>query len=142
MAGSVAGCQADLTTAGPHSGEHLYFLRLSVQVSETIVCSATRGYVIAPIQSAPLMTPHEQRLIALAHVLMLSNPNDVVRALRRKNVMYFDRDGTLLFDPGPQWSDERLVEAAAQLFLDDNHADAPRQGDGATSRSLPGDLRP
>jgi len=88
------------------------------------------------------MTPHEQRLIALAHVLMLPDPNDVVRALRRKNVMYFGCDGSLLLDPGPDWSDERLVEAAAQLFLDDNDDDEPRQGDRAASRSLPRDLRP
>ena len=118
-----------------------HFLRLSVQVAETILCIATRRYVTAPIQSAPLMTPHEHRLIALAHLLMIPDPNDVVRALRSKNVMYFDRDGSLLLDPGPQWSDERLVEAAAQLFLIDDD-DEPRQRDRAASRSLPGDLRP
>ena len=87
------------------------------------------------------MTPHEQRLIELAHVLMISDPSNVVRALRSRNVMYFDRDGSLLLDPGPQWSDERLVEAAAQLFLVD-HDDDPRDRDRATSRSLPGDRRP
>ena len=87
------------------------------------------------------MTPHEQRLIALADLLMIPGPNDVVRALRSKNVMYFDRDGSLLLDPGPQWSDERLVEAAAQLFLVDDD-DEPRQRDRVASRSLAGDLRP
>jgi len=88
-----------------------------------------------------MMTPHEQRLIALAHLLLIPNPSDVVRALRSKNVMYFDRDGSLLLDPGPKWSDERLVEAAAQLFLVDAE-DEPRQHDRAASRSLPGDFRP
>ena len=88
------------------------------------------------------MTPHEQRLIELAHVLMISDPSNVVRALRSRNVMYFDRDGSLLLDPGPQWSDERLVEAAAQLFLVDHDDDDSRDRDRATSRSLPGDRRP
>ena len=69
------------------------------------------------------MTLHAQRLIALAHVLMIPDPNDVVRVLRSRNVMYFDRDGSLLLDPGPQWSDERLVEAAARLFLIDDDDD-------------------
>ena len=88
------------------------------------------------------MTPHEQRLIALAHLLMIPDPNNVVRALRSKNVMYFDRDGSLLLDPGPQWSDERLVEAAARLFLIEDDDDEPRERDRAPSRSLAGDLRP
>ena len=87
------------------------------------------------------MTPHEQRLVELAHVLMISDPSNVVGALRRKNVMYFDRDGSLLLDPGPQWSDERLVEAAVQLFLVD-HDDDPRYLDRATPRSLAGGRRP
>jgi hypothetical protein len=88
------------------------------------------------------MTPHEQNLIALSHVLMIPNPNDVVQVLRSKNVMYFDRDGSLLFDAGPQWSDERLVEAAAQLFLVDGDDDEPRQRDRAASRSSLAGLRP
>ena len=87
------------------------------------------------------MTLHEQRLVALAHVLMLPSPNDVVRVLRKKNVMYFDGDGSLLLDPGPQWSDERLVKAAAQLFLVAGDDDEPLQRDGGASRSLAGDLR-
>ena len=86
------------------------------------------------------MTPHEQRLVELAHVLMIPDPRNVVGALRRKNVMYFDRDGSLLLDPGPQWSDERLVEAAVQLFLVDHDDDqAPH---GVTSRSSPSNVRP
>ena len=88
------------------------------------------------------MTAHEQRLIALANVLMIPDPNTVVRELRRKNVMYFDRDGSLLLDPGPQWSDERLVEAAAQLFLGDSDDDEPPHRNRAGSPSLPDDLRP
>jgi hypothetical protein len=88
------------------------------------------------------MTPHEQRLVELAHVLMISDPSNVVGALRRKNVMYFDRDGSLLLDPGPQWSDERLVEAAVQLFLVDHDDYDPRDRDRAKPRSLPGDRRP
>jgi hypothetical protein len=80
------------------------------------------------------MTPHELRLIALAHVLMIPDPNDVVRALRSRNVMYFDRDGSLLLDPGPQWSDERLVEAAAQLFLIDDDELEPHDRDRAAAR--------
>ena len=88
------------------------------------------------------MTPHEQRLVELAHVLMISDPSNVVGALRRKNVMYFDRDGSLLLDPGPQWSDERLVEAAVQLFLVDHDDDDPRDRDRATTRSLAGGRRP
>jgi len=89
------------------------------------------------------MTSHEQRLIELARVLMIPDPNNVVRALRSKNVMYFDRDGSLLLDPGPEWSDERLVEAAVQLFLVDSDAAEAGHRDRAVSRSLPpGDLRP
>ena len=87
------------------------------------------------------MTPHEQRLVELAHVLMIPDPRNVVGALRRKNVMYFDRDGSLLLDPGPQWSDERLVEAAVELFLVDNDDDASDR-DRATPRSQAGDRRP
>jgi len=80
------------------------------------------------------MTLHEQRLIALAHVLMIPDPNDVVRALRSRNVMYFDRDGSLLLDPGPQWSDERLVEAAAQLFLIGDDDLEPRHRERVATR--------
>lgn len=122
----------------PHSGEPLYFVRLSVHIVKQFVCNATRYYLNAPIQSAARMVPHEKRLIALAHVLMIPNPNDVVRVLRSKNVMYFDHDGSLLFDPGPQWSDERLVEAAAQLFLVDGDDDERRQHDAAASRPFVG----
>lgn len=66
------------------------------------------------------MTMHERQLKALAELLMVRNPNDVVRSLRCKNVMYFGSDGSVLLDPGPQWSDERLVAAAMELFLADN----------------------
>ena len=117
-----------------HSGEALDFVRLSVHFVKQFVCNATRHYLNRPIQSATRMTAHEQRLIALALVLMIPSPNDVVRVLRSKNVMYFDHDGSLLLDPGPQWSDERLVEAAAQLFLVDGDDDEPRQHDPAASR--------
>jgi len=107
----------------------LDFLRR--RVLRKFLCSATRFYLNAPIQSATRMTPHEQRLIALAHVLMIPGPNYVVRALRSKNVMYFDHDGSLLFDPAPQWSDERLVEAAARLFLLDVDGDPCQPEPGA-----------
>jgi hypothetical protein len=122
----------------PHPGEPLYFVRLSVHIVKQFVCNALRYYLRAPIQSAARMTAHEERLIALAHVLMIPNPNDVVRVLRSKNVMYFDHDGSLLLDPGPQWSDERLVEAAAQLFLVDSDDDRLHQYDRAASRPLVG----
>ena len=97
---------------------------------------------MAPIQSGNLMTLHEQRLIALADVLMIPDPNNVVKALRRRNVMYVDGDGSLLLDPGQQWSDERLVEGAARLFLTDTDDVEPRVRGRAASRSVPRDLRP
>jgi hypothetical protein len=142
MARAAAGREANMNGWRSRSGEALYFVRLVVQIVKQFVCNVKRFCLSAPIQSAARMPPHEQRLIALAHVLMIPNPNDVVRVLRSKNVMYFDRDGSLLFDAGPQWSDERLVEAAAELFLLDGDDDEPRQRDRAAAPSLPAGLRP
>jgi hypothetical protein len=65
------------------------------------------------------MTPHEQRLKVLADALLIANPDAVVARLRSSDVMYFGGGGALLFATGPDWSDERLVEAAFDLFMHD-----------------------
>ena len=134
MAGAAAGRKANMNRLMLHLRNTLKPSRLRVHLAKQFVCNAARCYLRAPIQSPARMTSHEQRLVALARVLMLPNPNDVVRVLRGKNVMYFDRDGSLLFDAGPHWSDERLVEAAAHLFLVDGDDDGSRQSDRAAFR--------
>ena len=63
------------------------------------------------------MTLHERQLRILADALLIRDPRQVITALRRKNVIYVDRDGALLFAAGPEWSDEQLVEAAMELFI-------------------------
>ena len=74
------------------------------------------------------MTPHEKRLYLLADALPVRAPQDVVAHLRRRNVMYFGAGGTLLLATGPEWSDERLVEAALRLFVDDELRRPARRG--------------
>jgi hypothetical protein len=63
------------------------------------------------------MTPHEQRLKVLADALLIADTNSVIARLRSRDVMYFGAGGALLFATGPDWSDERLVEAAFDLFM-------------------------
>ena len=63
------------------------------------------------------MTSHEQRLHILADALLIEDPKHVVAALRSRDVMYLGPRGAVLFATGPDWSDERLVEAAVELFV-------------------------
>lgn len=41
----------------------------------------------------------------------------VVPRLRTRNVMYFGAGGALLLATSADWSDERIVDAAFQLFV-------------------------
>ena len=71
--------------------------------------SATKRY------DAGRMTSHD-RLRALAEALRVP-PAMVVSRLRTRNVMYFGGGGRLLLATSADWSDERIVDAAFELFV-------------------------
>jgi hypothetical protein len=75
------------------------------------------------------MTAHEQRLKVLADALLIADTNSVIARLRSRDVMCFGAGDALLFATGPDWSDERLVEAAFDLFVHDELRSPRRDGE-------------
>lgn len=65
------------------------------------------------------MTSHEHRLQILAQALALKDADEVIDALRSKNVLYLGPGGQVLLSTAREWSDEQLAEAAVDLFI--NH---------------------
>lgn len=70
------------------------------------------------------MPTHQDRLLLLADAMRIP-PDKVVAALRGRDVLYFGPSGSLLFACGDEWPDERLVEAAVQLFIVEEPASEP-----------------
>jgi hypothetical protein len=88
---------------------------------------ATGEYIDAAKRyDARRVASHDERLRALADALRVP-PSRVVSRLRTRNVMYFGPGGTLLLATSADWSDERIVEAAFQLFVVE---DTPRLSRG------------
>lgn len=70
------------------------------------------------------MHSYRRRIELLGDALRVK-PSEVIRTLRSKNLHYFDASGAPVLDAA-NWTDERLVEAAFRLFIEevDGHASA------------------
>jgi hypothetical protein len=79
------------------------------------------------------MYTHLERLELLARALRIGRER-VVPTLRKKTYQYYDASGALLFDGAAAWSDDRLVEAAFNLFV---MLEPPKTNRGIRSQRLP-----
>ena len=80
-------------------------------VCKSIVCDA--------LKSLALKMNHQDRLRLLGYALRVPTER-VVAVLRAKDVLVYGPGGALLFACGDEWPDERLVEAAVNLFINDD----------------------
>jgi len=71
------------------------------------------------------MPSYRRRLELLGDALRVK-PSQVIATLRNKDLHYCDANGTPVLDAA-NWTDERLVDAAFRLFIEEADADPPAQ---------------
>jgi hypothetical protein len=72
------------------------------------------------------MYTYKRRVQILGDALRVP-ANQVIATLRRKNLHYCDAQGAPVLDAA-NWPDERLIEAAFTLFIDEAVRDAHMRG--------------